>query len=269
MSSYVGQFNIDNTTYPVGSMLYGTCGTEASTAAKVATLSAFDTLGVGVTVHIKFTYSNTASSPTLKVGSTDPKPIMQYGSTAAGTTEQESWKAGAMVSFTYDGTNWVMNSAMGSDGGELPGVMHLIGETTTVLDDGETDPDVVIDGVTVTASTGDVVLYGAAEFVWVGTHWKLLGDEDAYALKSSTVSVGSASDWNAGSASSMTKTDVTIPNVTDVGSPTTASVANGTLTIGVGSAPTLGTAIGATHIDSWTAGTAPSLTVTPKTVVKP
>lgn len=66
-------------------------------------------LVTGVTVHIKFTYANTATNaPTLSINSSTAKPIVQYGSTAVGTTAETSgWQAGAVLSLTYDGTSWV------------------------------------------------------------------------------------------------------------------------------------------------------------------
>lgn len=107
--AYVSKITAGGTTGLIGSSLYGTCTTAAATSAKVATLADFDALVTGVTVHIKFTYSNTASNATLKVGSTDAKDLCRYGTTRVGTTEKASWKAGSIVSFTYDGTSWVMN----------------------------------------------------------------------------------------------------------------------------------------------------------------
>ena len=104
MASYIGQVKIGSTTYPVGSMLYGTSTTDAGTAAKVATLAAFDTLATGVTVHISFSKANTAANPTLKVGSTTAKSITNPNG-------ETIWNAGSIIAFTYDGTNWVMNSA--------------------------------------------------------------------------------------------------------------------------------------------------------------
>lgn len=106
---FVSKVTAGGATHLVGSSLYGTCSTAAGTSAKVATLADFDQLVIGVTVHIKFTYSNTASNATLKVGSTDAKDLCRHGTTRVGTTEASSWKAGAIVSFTYDGTSWVMN----------------------------------------------------------------------------------------------------------------------------------------------------------------
>ena len=106
---YITQANIDGSDYTLGGVLYGTCSTAAATAAKVVTMADFDSLETGVTIHVKFTYSNTASNATLNVNSTGAKNLCCYGTTRVGTTEKTSWKAGAVVSFTYDGTSWVMN----------------------------------------------------------------------------------------------------------------------------------------------------------------
>ena len=98
----------------IASTFYGTCSTAAGTAQKAVTISDSCTFNdnyliTGVTVHVKFTYSNTNATPTLKVGSATAKQIMAYGTTKSGTTETTSWYAGAVVSFTYDGTYWVQN----------------------------------------------------------------------------------------------------------------------------------------------------------------
>ena len=130
MASYLGQVKIGaGNPLPIGSMLYGTCDTAANTAAKVVILSSFDVLATGITVYVKFTYSNTASSPTLQVGSTTAKSIKIYGSTAAGTTPTTSWQAGAIVGFTYDGTNWVMNNS--ADSTNKTGIYFVIGTQST------------------------------------------------------------------------------------------------------------------------------------------
>lgn len=107
--SYVGQVKKGSTTHLVGSTLYGTCSTAAGTVAKVGTLANFDQLITGVTVHLKFTNSNTAANPTLNINGTGAKPIVRYGTTAVGNTATTSWYAGSIVSLTYDGTSWVLN----------------------------------------------------------------------------------------------------------------------------------------------------------------
>lgn len=107
---YIGKItDTSGSTGLIGSTLYGTCTTDANTAAKVGTLSDFDTLITGVTIHIKFTNTNTATNPTLNVNNTGAKSIYKAGTTAVGTTVGTSWAAGAVVSFTYDGTAWLMN----------------------------------------------------------------------------------------------------------------------------------------------------------------
>lgn len=102
------------TAHLIASTAYGTCDTAAATASKVVTLTnsaVFDDnyLITGVTIHVKFTNSNTHATPTLKVGTATAKDIKAYGTTKPGTSTTASWYAGSVVSFTYDGTYWQMN----------------------------------------------------------------------------------------------------------------------------------------------------------------
>jgi len=114
--TYIAKTKIGNTTYPIGSALYGTCDTAANTANKTVTLSDFDTLITGVTLHVKFTNSNTAANPKLIVGTEgQAKSIYRYGTTVPGTTAATSWPAGAVVSFTYTGDAWIMNDWNNTD----------------------------------------------------------------------------------------------------------------------------------------------------------
>ena len=111
VSGYIGQINPGNgTNYALGSTAYGVCDTAAATAAKVVDMTGF-TLTTGATLYVKFTYSNTASSPTLNVNSTGAKSIRRNGIVIPGQVAKLSWNAGAVVCFTYDGTYWQMNNA--------------------------------------------------------------------------------------------------------------------------------------------------------------
>lgn len=85
---------------------YGSCATAAATAAKVVTLDGFK-LETGASISVKFNNANTAANPTLNVNNTGAKSIMKYGTTAVDTN---MWQAGAVVGFSYDGTNWVMEN---------------------------------------------------------------------------------------------------------------------------------------------------------------
>lgn len=84
-----------------GQMLYATCDTVAGTVAKVASLAAGTlSLKAGATVAVKFTYANTASSPTLNIAGTGTKAMYIQG------VRDVYWTDGATVTFTYDGINW-------------------------------------------------------------------------------------------------------------------------------------------------------------------
>lgn len=101
------QTQIDGKAPAIHTHPYGVCNSGDFTAAKTVTVSNFS-LVEGARVLVKFAYENNASNPTLNVNSTGAKPIMKYGTTAAGTNEATTgWEAGAIVPFTYDGTNWV------------------------------------------------------------------------------------------------------------------------------------------------------------------
>lgn len=114
MASVINKIKVGSTNYNIASTAYATCATAAATVAKVAYIEGAEatsgfTLLTGTTIHVKFTNSNTAANPTLNVNGTGAKAIMKYGTTAIGTTVYTSWQAGAVVSLTYDGTNWLLN----------------------------------------------------------------------------------------------------------------------------------------------------------------
>ena len=118
--SYIGKLQIDNgAQLPIGSTLYGVCSSQASSYEKVVTLSNFDTLINGVTVHVKFENGNTAplTNPSdatehlsLTIGSTSSIPVSNPGGTV-------NWSAGAIISFTFDETDinnkkWIVNDGV-------------------------------------------------------------------------------------------------------------------------------------------------------------
>lgn len=70
----------------------------------------------------------------------------------------------------------------------LSGAMTFVGVTITAISQGSTQNAIDLDdSTTYTAKKGDVVIYGNKEFVWVGSKWQELGDEQSFALKSVTV----------------------------------------------------------------------------------
>ena len=84
---------------------FGTCSTAAGTVGKeVSITTGTFSLEAGASVRVKFSNANTASSPTLKVGSTDAKNIFHKGSQIT-TGDNKALLAG-VCDFVYDGTQY-------------------------------------------------------------------------------------------------------------------------------------------------------------------
>lgn len=80
---------------------YGVCSTAAATATKTVSCTGFS-LVTGAEITVKFTVTNTASSPTLNVNGTGAKPIYYRGaSISAGYLA-----ANRTYTFRYSGTQW-------------------------------------------------------------------------------------------------------------------------------------------------------------------
>lgn len=82
---------------------YGVCSTDGATAAKTITVSDF-ALTTGVRVVVKFTTTNTASSPTLNVNGTGAKNIYYRGS----KIYTSYLAANKVYEFVYDGSYWIL-----------------------------------------------------------------------------------------------------------------------------------------------------------------
>ena len=103
--------NTANTANSKATYRYGVCGTAAATAAKEVTITGFGSLFMGAQVTIYFVAGNTAADPTLNVTGQGAKAIhvgTSNGETAA-ITAPYFWKAGDTVTFTYNGTVWLMS----------------------------------------------------------------------------------------------------------------------------------------------------------------
>ena len=104
---------------------FAECSTTASTAAKTITISNF-ALVTGARVAIKFTVTNTASSPTLNVSGTGAKSIMYRGSAiSAGYLA-----ANRVYEFVYDGTDWELIGDINTDNNTYPSAYCSTGAST-------------------------------------------------------------------------------------------------------------------------------------------
>lgn len=163
---------------------YGTCSTSAATSAKTVTLSHFsDNSGAGLwngnRVFIKFTYANTASSPTLNINGLGAKTI-KWGNTTS-RTNNYMWQAGEVVEFVYDGTYWVAISSTSATQGYFT------------------------DNVTIKNNTnyGTKLNFGDGDYVHIAEVY-----DDAMELKGSNIHLGietSKAVWLQSSNSSTTK----------------------------------------------------------------
>lgn len=100
---------------------YGYCQTAAGTKAKTVTVSpAVSELTTGLTIVVRFQYSNTIANPTLAVNGLTAKSIKRYGTTAPSTTTATSWQAGEVCMLTYNGSYWMLNNWNGGGGSSEP-----------------------------------------------------------------------------------------------------------------------------------------------------
>ena len=114
----IDKIKLDSTTYDIASPVgYGTCSTAADVAAKEVTISNTDwILQVGSIIGVKFTASNTASTPTLNVNSTGAKNIWYNNAKYTSTSSNIGGYAGRVLYYMYDGTYWVWLNMGSLDG---------------------------------------------------------------------------------------------------------------------------------------------------------
>ena len=96
--------------------LYATCSTASGTQAKTVSITNFKLI-TGVRVFIKFNNTCANSAPTLNISGTGAKSMVTFlpnsfynVSSSSGTRIQKAvntWCAGDILEFVYDGTNWV------------------------------------------------------------------------------------------------------------------------------------------------------------------
>ena len=93
---------------------YNTCSTSASTTAKTVGKANFQ-LSTGAEITIKFTYTNTASNPTLNVNGTGARSIYYNGT----NIPAGALAANRVYRFVYDGSYWQLVGSLGTTAEEL------------------------------------------------------------------------------------------------------------------------------------------------------
>lgn len=212
----------------IASSLYGYCQTEASTVAKTVSLYTGNgtttdgswvagDLFHGLTITVRFRYSNTATNPTLNVNSTGAKRIYKYGTTSPGTTASTSWEANSVISLTYDtllnsSGCWVMNDHLDDTTGGSGSIMYTLS--------GSGDDDEYTITATPTSGSPTSATIPAATTTDAGV--MTADDKTKLTGIASGAEVNVQADWN----ESDTTSDAYIQN-----KPTIPTVNDGTLTV--------------------------------------
>lgn len=214
-------------------------------------------------------YANTSDFATAAQGQKADDAMPKSGGTFTGPVILDAEPTQALGAATK---SYVDAKTAGLSG--LTGAMHFRGETPDSDSEGKPTLPSAADSFENYAA-GDVILVGDQEWVYnkganaASSEWLLLGDEGSYALKTSTASVGSTSGWDAGSTPTLGDA-IDADDITnwDAGSSSGAEVTGGVLKLTNSTVPTLNfTAKTIPNVTN--VGTAPSLIVTPTTVVVP
>ncbi len=129
MANYIGKVQIGSNGEQVliGSTLYGVCSTSANEAAKVVELPEFNAIMHKITVQVRFVNGNSITSGiTLKVGSTDPYPVI--GNCVCAANDIIAFT----LSQTSETTYWYANHSILVQPGSENGTISIAGQEVAV-----------------------------------------------------------------------------------------------------------------------------------------
>lgn len=121
---------------------------------------------------------------------------------------------------------------------DLGHAVYWIGVTTTELTDGSTTNPITINGESVTAKIGGMASYEGAEFVWNGTAWQELGQNNFGALAFKSSASGSYTPSGSVTISKGTDSTASVTGMSNVGEAPFFTVSGETATFNAGSTPT-------------------------------
>ena len=185
---------------------YAVCNTSGSTVAKTVSITNFK-LVTGVRVFIKFTYAHDSTTKaTLNVNNTGAKSIRYKGygvfkgyNGGSNSTDKQypnSWEAGEIVEFIYDGTEWVStlekrkidhsNIVVGTinvDGYRIPPSISDVDFMCGI--DGKSDVEVIQEAINASRNGSRIILkkgkysIDAPIYMYGGNHADKLSGEQA------------------------------------------------------------------------------------------
>lgn len=252
----------------IASSIYGYCSTGASTVAKTVSLYTGNgttadgswtsaDLFPGLTITVRFRYSNTATNPTLNVNSTGAKRIYKYGTTSPGTTASTSWQDNSVISLTYDTSLnasgcWVMNDHLDDTTGGSGAIEYTLS--------GSGDDDEYTITATPTVGTATSATIPAATQTDAGV--MTASDKTKLDGIASGAEVNVQSDWNEADTTSdayiLNKPTIPTVNVNDVEVDGTSVVSGGVAYIDLSGKQDVYSGYGTeTSIISYTSSTSP------------
>ena len=186
---------------------YAVCNTSGSTVAKTVSITNFK-LVTGVRVFIKFTYAHDSTTKaTLNVNNTGAKSIRYkgygvfkgYNGGGSNSTDKQypnTWEAGEIVEFIYDGTEWVSilekrkidrnNIVVGTinvDGYSIPPSISDVDFMCGI--DGKSDVEVIQEAINASRNHSRIILkkgnysIDAPIYMYGGNHADKLSGEQA------------------------------------------------------------------------------------------
>ena len=185
---------------------YAVCNTSGSTVAKTVSITNFK-LVTGVRVFIKFTYAHDSTTKaTLNVNNTGAKSIRYKGygvfkgyNGGSNSTDKQypnTWEAGEIVEFIYDGTEWVStlekrkidhsNIVVGTinvDGFRIPPSINDVDFMCGI--DGKSDVEVIQEAINASRNGSRIILkngnysINAPIYMYGGNHATKLSGEHA------------------------------------------------------------------------------------------
>lgn len=137
--------------------------------------------------------SGNAAAPTFRALVTNDIPNLPGSKITSGTISADRLpKASSSVfGIIKSGTGLSIDNGVASvnlsDLG-LSSAMHFIGISSTSISQGGNQNPTIDNNEISVKQNGDVVLWNTQEFVWNGSSWQLLGDENSYKIKQTSVS---------------------------------------------------------------------------------
>ena len=130
--AYIKEIEIDNNTYLIEPILYGISNTAAATQTKAVAISNFELI-TGAIITVKFTQTNTHTTPQLNVNNTGEKLIKYRNENLPSAS---ILTANRVYQFVYDGTYWQIVGDLDTDTKNTAGStdtsskIYLIGATS-------------------------------------------------------------------------------------------------------------------------------------------